>query len=188
MIKKTLTYENFTGKMVTKDIYFHLSKADFVELALGGEWEGRMQEAIAKQDKMAIYRGFKTLISMAVCVRSEDGEDFTKPADFRDKFMNSGAYDELVMELLTSDDMGTSFIKGCLPNNMRDQRDAELKKLADAKQIETVDPFEEEPAWIRENREPTNVEMNTMTREQLLQLHKRKIDQLTARKGEVNES
>lgn len=184
MIKKTFTFENFAGDTVTKDYYFHLSKADFVELGLDG-WQDRMGEAAVKKDKVAIFHGFKRLISMAIGVRSEDGEDFIKTDDFRGKFMNSPAFDELIMDLFTNDDMGTSFIRGCLPGNMQVDMDKEMAKLAAAGK--TVDPFEEKPAWIRENREPTNLEMQTITREQLLELHTRKIEQLTERKNELNQ-
>jgi hypothetical protein len=182
MIKKTFTFENFAGDKVTKDYYFHLSKADFVELGFSG-WQERMQAAVNTKDQLGVFHGFKWLISQAVGVRSEDGEDFTKPADFRDKFMNSPAFDELIMELFTSDDMGTSFIRGCLPGNMQVDMDKEMAKLTSTG---GVNPFEEKPAWIRENREPTNLEMDTITREQLLELHKRKIEQLTERKNELD--
>lgn len=177
MIKKTFTYETFNGKQVTKEFYFHLSKADFVELALGGDWEAGMQLAIKNGDQITIFKEFKRLISMAIGVRSEDGEDFTKPVDFRDKFMNSPAFDELIMELFTSEDMGTNFIMGCLPNNMQGSMQKEIDKLKaqDGPVHENVpDPFADEPSWIRENREPTEVELRNMTREQLQQLWNRK--------------
>lgn len=182
MIKKTFTFENYNDETVTKEFYFHLSKADFVELGFSG-WQERMQDAVTNQDKMAVFHGFKRLISMAIGVRSEDGEDFVKADDFRDKFMNSPAFDELIMDLFTSEDMGTSFIKGCLPGNMQGDLEKEMAKVAASG---GVNPFEENPAWIRENREPTNLEMDTITREQLLQLHNRKIQQLTERKNQLD--
>ncbi len=32
MLKKTITYEDFDGNQVTEDHFFHLSKADLVEM------------------------------------------------------------------------------------------------------------------------------------------------------------
>jgi hypothetical protein len=169
MIKKTFTYENFAGDTVTKDFYFHLSKADFVELALGGDWEASMQVAIKTGDKITIFKEFKRLISMAIGVRSENGEDFTKPTPYRDAFMNSPAFDELIMELFTSDDMGTNFILGCLPANMQGDMQKELDKIKakDGPVHESVpNPFAEEPAWIRERRVPSKKEFAAATNTQ----------------------
>lgn len=157
MIKKTFTYENFAGENVTRDFYFHLSKADFVELALGGDWEERMRKAIKDQDRQVIYQEFKRLISMAIGQRSENGEDFHKPEAFRDAFMNSGAFDELITELFTSEDMGTNFIKGCLPSSMQTDLQKELDKVAAGK---TEGPFTDVPDWVTSNRVPTAEEFN----------------------------
>lgn len=163
MIQKTFTYENFNGDVVTKDFFFHLSKADFVELALGGEWEANMKKAMVEKDQITIYREFKRLIGMAVGMRSEDGEDFIKTEAFREKFLNSGAFDELIMEIFTSDDMGINFIKGCLPTAMRDNLQNEIAKIEAG---EVANPFAEEPAWVKERRVPTPAEFNAATPDQ----------------------
>lgn len=171
MIKKTITYIDFNDRKVTRDYYFHLSKVDMTELALDGI-EERIRRAAAANDKGAIFREFKQLISLSVGVRSEDGAEFSRPATFRDQFLSSPAFDELIMELFQSEDQGTGFVKALLPPDMQKGLEKELQ--AQNKQG-APDPFNETPAWIREDREPTDTEMRTMTREQLVELTQRRM-------------
>ena len=35
MLKKSITYKNLNGQEVTEEFYFHLSKADFIEMEAG---------------------------------------------------------------------------------------------------------------------------------------------------------
>lgn len=152
MIKKTIKYKNYLGQEVTKDFYFHLSQVDMMELSFDGSFEKRIQEAVKAGDKLTIFREFKQLISLSVGVRSENGEEFSRPAEFRDSFMSSPAFDELVMELLQSPDQGVNFIRGLLPPKAQEALAKELEKPS------APDPFAEEPAWVRERRVPNKQE------------------------------
>lgn len=172
MIQKTIVFVDFNGKKVTRDYYFHLSKVDFIELSADGAFEDLIKVAVATKDKLAIFNGFKRLIGMSVGVRTEDGSGFVRTEAFRDEFLSSPAFDELVMELFTSDDKGAEFVKGLVPAGMTDQLNKELAKIEGGQQI--VDPFNETPAWERENREPTDIELRNMTKEQLQRLWARK--------------
>lgn len=158
MIKKTIKYRDFNDREVTRDYYFHLSKVDMTELSLDGI-EERIRRAAATDDKGAIFREFKQLISMSVGVRSEDGAEFSRPPEFRDQFLSSPAFDELVIDLFTSPDQGVSFIRALLPADMQKELEKQMK-------TETVDPFKEEPAWIAEGRVPTPQEFAAATDEQ----------------------
>jgi len=173
MIKKTIKYTDFNDREVTRDYYFHLSKVDMVEISIDGEFQEKIRRAAASGDKLTIFREFKRLISMSVGMRSEDGSEFYRTEEFTNAFLSSPAFDELILELFTSDDQGTGFIKGLLPANMQESLDKELAKQT---KTDAPDPFEEKPVWIREDREPTEVEMRTMTREQLMELTKRRMD------------
>lgn len=166
MIKKTITYENYAGDTVTKDFWFHLSKVDGFELSLDGSFEARMRKAIQDQDKLTVFREFKKLIFLAVGVRSENGEEFSKPEAFRDAFMNSPAFDELIMDLFSNESKAAEFMAALFPKGVQ----ATMKEQGyetKAGDVITVDPFKETPAWEAENRAPTSAEIQTMTREQL---------------------
>lgn len=183
MIKKTIKYVDFNLRETTQDYYFHLSKVDMVELSIDGKFEEKIKRAAATNDRLTIFREFKRLISMSVGMRSEDGSNFIRTEAFTNAFLSSPAFDELIMELFMSEDQGTAFIKGLLPANMQKDMEKELaKKERDSVTSatnenefeESVNPFLEEPAWIKENREPTGLELRNMTREQLQELWTRK--------------
>jgi hypothetical protein len=164
MIKKTLTYKNFNDETVTRDFYFHLSRVDMTEISLDGSFEARIKKAAAENDKVTIFREFKRLIFLSVGVRTgENLEDFIRPEMFRETFMSSPAFDVLIEELFTSEDQGASFIAGLLP---KDMQEAALKGIESAPSTVTVDPFRDEPAWLKERRAPTPAEYNAATPDQ----------------------
>lgn len=163
MIKHTLTYENFNGQTVTKDFYFHLSKADIIELAIDGLFEETMKKAVAEEDKLTLFRMFRKLIFLAVGVRSEDGESFAKPEMFREAFVTSPAFDGLIEYLFSDAEKAAQFIAGLLPAGSQEAAKKELEKR---QQSDAKDSSSDEPAWIKENRLPTTEEFRAATPEQ----------------------
>lgn len=172
MIKKTITYENFAGDTVTKDFWFHLSKVDGFELSLDGTFEVRMRKAIRDQDKLTVFREFKKLIFTAVGVRSENGEEFSKPEAYRDAFMNSPAFDELIMDLFSDESKAAEFMAALFPKGVQT---AMKEQGYPGQTVTIIDPFKEKPAWEAEDRDPTDAEVRSMTREQLLAVTRKKL-------------
>lgn len=168
MIKKTIKYIDFNSREVVKDYYFHLTKVDMVEVSLDGTFEEKIRRAVATQDKLTIFEEFKRLIAKSVGMRTEDGSGFVRTEDFTNQFLSSPAFDELIMELFTSEDQGTEFIKGLLPPNMQEDIDKELKKRAETVNLPEParDPFADDPAWYIEKRKPTQSEFRAATPEQ----------------------
>lgn len=163
MIKNTLTYMNFNDEKVTKDFWFHLGKADMIELAIDGAFEQRLKAAIASEDKLTLFQEFKKLIFLSVGVRSEDGESFMKPEIFRETFMSSPAFDALIDYLFSNPDKAADFVAGLLPADSQEQARKEIERV---NANPTVDPFAEEPTWIRDRRTPTPAEFAAATEEQ----------------------
>jgi len=176
MIKKTLTYENFNGVTVTKDFYFHLSKADMIELAIDGLFEETMKKAIAEEDKLTLFKMFRKLIHLSVGVRSEDGESFAKPEMFQEAFVTSPAFDQLIEHLFSDTEKAAEFVSGLLPAGAQEAAKKELEKQKES-EAKVVDPFQEKPIWEQEDREPTETEVRTMTREQLINATRRRLQQ-----------
>lgn len=165
MFSKTIEYEDFNGKKTAKVFYFHLSKAELIEMGVS-DMQSRIQRILESEDGAAILHEFRELIRMSVGVRSEDGQEFIKDESARAQLFNSPAYDELLMELATDAKASTEFIKNLLPEKMQKELVEQLKKQGDA-----PDPFAEKedarPAYQREHRHPTNAEMLAMTKEEL---------------------
>lgn len=123
MLKKTITYEDFNGNTVSEDYFFHLSKAELVELELShkGGLSEALQRIIEAEDGRGIVAEFKNIILSAYGQRSEDGKRFIKTQELRDEFESTEAYSTLFMELVTEADKATEFINGIIPSGMAEE-------------------------------------------------------------------
>jgi hypothetical protein len=120
VLKKTITYEDFNGDEVSEDFFFHLSKAELVEMELSHEdgLSEALQRIIAAKDGKGIVTEFKNIILSAYGKRSSDGKRFVKNADVREEFESSEAYSTLFMELVTDTDAAIEFINGIVPSGL----------------------------------------------------------------------
>jgi hypothetical protein len=120
VLKKTITYEDFNGETVSEDFFFHLSKAELVELEMSHK-EGlseALQRIVDAEDNKQIVAEFKNIILTAYGKRSPDGKRFIKNQELRDEFMSTEAYSTLFMELVTETDKAVEFINGIIPAGM----------------------------------------------------------------------
>jgi hypothetical protein len=128
MIRKELTYTDLFGKEVTRELYFHFSMAELVEMeaAEGETLSSRLIKVGTEASGAQIMSIFKELIQQAYGVRTEDGE-FEKDPAAAAKFINSQAFDELLTELMMNPGMGAEFINGLFPANLQ-QKAEEIAK------------------------------------------------------------
>lgn len=130
MLKKTIKFEDLDGNMIEEEFYFNLSKAEIAELELSRR-DGMQQylEAIVKTgDSAMILENFKKIIAMTVGVRSEDGKRFIKSDEIRDAFMQTNAYSELFMEMMTVPNAASDFVNAVVPSGMSSLQKTEEKK------------------------------------------------------------
>jgi len=132
VLKKTITYKDFNDEEVSEDFFFHLSKAELVELEMShkGGLSAALERIVAAEDNQSIIAEFKNIILSAYGKRSDDGKRFIKNQELRDEFTSSEAYSTLFMELVTNTDAATEFINGIIPQDMV----AEAEKLVAANQ------------------------------------------------------
>lgn len=146
MLKKTITYVNpFTEQEVTEDHYFHLSKADLVEMSVeehaarytdkdGNELEGmqaHLQRIVESEDAPAILKEFKAILRRAY--GKKDGDRFVKSPEIWTEFEGSEAYSELIFDLLTHEEELAKFINAVIPGNL-DQIAAEVAARSEAEE------------------------------------------------------
>lgn len=129
MLKKTITYENFNGETVSEDFFFHLSKAELVELEMSHKdgLSATLERIVAAENNQEIIKEFKNIILTAYGKRSEDGRRFIKNQELRDEFVSTEAYSALFMELVTDTDAAVEFVNGIVPKEMV-QETAEITK------------------------------------------------------------
>jgi len=142
VLKKTITYEDFDGNEVQEDFFFHLSKAELVEMEVSheGGLQESLQRIIAAEDGKAIIAEFKNIILSAYGKRSEDGKRFVKNAAIREEFESSEAYSAFFMELVTNAESAIEFVNGIIPKGL----DVEAAKItgADLAVVQTEGPKE----------------------------------------------
>jgi hypothetical protein len=123
MLKRPITYTDFDDNEITEVFYFHLSKAEIVELEVSYEdsMEAALKRIIASNDRAKLVAEFKKLILQAYGVKSADGKRFIKNEQDRQEFAQTAAYDALFMELATDANAAAIFVKGILPKDITAQ-------------------------------------------------------------------
>ena len=117
MISKTITFTDFNDVERTETHYFHLSKAEVMEMEMstaGGLVE-MINGIIEAQDAPAIIKIFKDLILKSYGQKSPDGRQFIKNEKLRTEFEQTEAFSQLFMELATDADAASKFINGIMP-------------------------------------------------------------------------
>lgn len=135
MLKKTITYTDYDGMERTEDFWFNLSKTELTKLdaELPGGVLGVLRKIIDKKDRKALVDFIETLILRSYGEKTLDGKRFVKTPDMAEEFMQTPAYDELFMSILSDTDSQTSFINGVIPQSM-----AKDIEQTDKKQVENA--------------------------------------------------
>lgn len=131
MLKKTITYTDYNGTERTEDHYFNLSKAELAEMEMGtaGGLAEMLNRIVAAQDAPAIMKVFKELILKAYGIKSADGKRFIKSEEISTEFVQTEAYSNLFMELITDADAIAAFINGIVPADMAQAAKAQMPSI-----------------------------------------------------------
>lgn len=146
MIKQHVSYEDYEGNKVEKDLWFHLNRSDLAKLSLNyekGLIEG-LTELQKKGDKRAIAEFIDELLINAYGVRKPDSDVFLKTKEIREDFEYSLAHDEILMMLLGGDDDDIiNFIVGIMPGLSADKRDEVVAEVRAAQAAKATPALEE---------------------------------------------
>lgn len=144
MIKKTIEFENLDGELVTEDFYFHLTKLEAYMLEEVGEGQEKLTDKLKRiietKNTLEILEVFRSFISVTVG-RRVDGNQFLKTPEITSAFINSDAFEAMLIEFLKDARQMAAFITGILPKSMH----AEAKQMIDQEGIlqgEVVTPQE----------------------------------------------
>lgn len=131
MLKKVIKYENpFTGQEVSEEHYFHISKADLVEMEMeehktiytskSGEkltgMQAKLQQIADSEDGKVIMTTFKDIIRRAY--GKKEGDRFLKSPAIWEEFSSSEAFSQLIFEVCTDAKASAEFVNGIVPNNL----------------------------------------------------------------------
>lgn len=140
MLKKTITYTDYDGKERTGTFYFHLNKPELMEMKRSplAELKEMLQNVLSsddpdseiplseRDDLMArIGSVLRDLIIKSYGKKTSDGMRFVKRspdgASLGEQFVESAAYEELYMELISDDGKLLAFIKNVIPTEYADR-------------------------------------------------------------------
>jgi hypothetical protein len=140
VLKKTITYTDFNDEEVSEDFFFHLSKAELVELELShqGGLSAALERIVAAEDGKAIIAEFKGIILGSYGQKSLDGRRFVKNAQLREEFESSEAYSVLFMELVTDTDAAIEFVNGIIPQGMEEEMTQLAEKMENKPELAVV--------------------------------------------------
>ncbi len=175
MLRKTIKYVDLNDQPHEEDFYFHLSKDQIIEMMVskkGGldEW---LKTMMASQEYAEVYAAFKNIIAASYGIRPEGTNDFEHDEAATKKFMSppSPALDALLTELMTDEKAALEFIAAVVP---RDLSAAVREGKTIAREAKLSEEPEEKP-WA--HREPTARELREMSREDLMEVYKRRTTQ-----------
>lgn len=129
MITKVVKYTNFKGEEKTKELTFHLTEQELMDLQLTteGGLDQLINKAVETKDAGTMLKIFKELILKSYGEISEDGDSFVKSKEKSEAFSMTAAYNKLITDMLIDDTEASAFITGIIPDL------EELKARAEAK-------------------------------------------------------
>lgn len=174
MLTKSITFKDFSDppKDVTREFYFNLNETDMAELQFskGEGFIENFKRIVAEENAGALIQAMKEVLAKAVGRKHEDGIRFERTPDITAQFIESNAYPVLFMELMDNDGANIiPFILGVIPPNYAKEITPEALAAATAEIKGEAPPQPEVPAWIRDDRDPTQEEFKRMTPEQMQQ-------------------
>lgn len=141
MIKQHVSYEDYDGNRVEKDLWFHLNKSDLAKMSLGfdnGLIEG-LTELQQKGDKKAVAEFIDNLLVNAYGVRKPGSDVFLKTPEIKEDFQYSLAHDEILMMLLGGeDDEIINFIVGIMPGMSAEDRANVIEQVKNAQEAKKL--------------------------------------------------
>lgn len=192
MLKKTITYTNpFTDQEVSEEHYFHISKADLVEMemeslkepevtnpATGEQLTGyraKLQRIINSEDGAAVIEIVKEMIRRSYGKKESDR--FIKNAEVWAEFSSTEAYSQMLFELCTDAETQAAFMNGIMPKELATEAAAIAAQAAQpsseisvASTLQQVDGEGKDPTGLTNKATPrvlTQAEMVEMDSDEL---------------------
>ena len=147
MIKKTITYDTFEGAKKTGDFFFHMNQVEFSKLngEIPGGLEHRIQEIMKNEDEDGLLRLIDLLVSRSYGKVDEVDGEFTKidrnGRPLFEKFVNSDAYDKLIIELIQGEKQIIDFLTGIMPAEIQKKMKEEFQKQQAEGKLSNLTPL-----------------------------------------------
>lgn len=123
MLKQRVKYVDFNGIEKERDLYFNMTKSDFLALELNtpNGFGAALQDAVENGDTSSLITHITNLVGSAYGIKSADGTRFSKSPEELKAFKDSPEYDAFLFELLTNAEKCAAFFNGLVPEDLKKQ-------------------------------------------------------------------
>jgi hypothetical protein len=143
MIRKEIQFKNYNDETEKGVFYFNMSKGELVMQQMGAidqhteSFQDKLEKIAKNLQGQALVNTLKEIIFDAYGEKTTDGKNFVKVRNgvhLVENFLSSGAYSELIVELLSSADGMAEFVNGLMPADLRDQVNQEVNRQQAARE------------------------------------------------------
>lgn len=130
MRKETITYTDYNNVTRTEDFFFNLNEAELTALQYGvdGGMKEMLERIVKSNDNKQIMACFHDLIAKSYGEKSPDGRRFIKSAELSEAFMQTEAYNELMLRFMTDANYSAEFINDVLADVTKRTEERNAKK------------------------------------------------------------
>lgn len=123
MYKITETYTDYEGNERTEDFFFHVTKAEIMEMDFveEGGLAKTVERIMATRDKKALLELFKSIVILAYGEKSADGRRFMKNEEIKKNFTETEAYSNIFVRLATDSKAASDFINNIVPADVQEE-------------------------------------------------------------------
>lgn len=130
MRKETITYTDYNNVTRTEDFFFNLNEAELTALQYGvdGGLKEMLERIVKSNDNKQIMACFHELIAKSYGEKSPDGRRFVKSKELSEAFMQTEAYNELMLRFMTDANYSAEFINDVLADVTKRTKERNAKK------------------------------------------------------------
>lgn len=130
MRKETITYTDYNNVTRTEDFFFNLNEAELTALQYGvdGGMKEMLERIVKSKDNKQIMACFRELIAKSYGEKSPDGRRFVKNKELSEAFMQTEAYNELMLRFMTDANYSAEFINDVLADVTKRTEERNAKK------------------------------------------------------------
>lgn len=141
MLTKTITYKDYDENERTEKLYFNMNQLELTEFAMDlPEDVFKMESNTADENQLAahivdtlgnkgVMNFIKRLVLDSYGVKSEDGRRFIKNDTLKEEFSQTGAFDALMIELMSDDKAAAAFVNGIISPDLAAKVSAKRAEL-----------------------------------------------------------
>lgn len=118
MLKETIKYTDYDGNEREEEFRFNLSRAELIDMNFSeeGGLKSKIEKIVMEKDTVQIYKMFTDIIKKAYGEKSADGKRFIKSKEISEGFVQTEAYSELMMKIISDPTYAANFINAIIPS------------------------------------------------------------------------